>query len=203
MTHITEEQLEKAALGWFRELGYQALFGPHIAPPPDGVAPERDNYRQTILMQRLKTQLQIINPSIPLTAIDDAIRQLLTPNLPTVIQINRQFHRWLRDGVNVQYQHNDETIGDQVYLVDFSYPSNNDWLAINQFSIRGPHNTRRPDIIVFLNGLPVAVLELKNPADEEADIWKAFDQLQTYKEQIPDLFNTNEILIISDGVTAR
>jgi type I restriction enzyme R subunit len=203
MTHITEEQLEQAALDWFRGLGYQAVFGPDIAPPPDGVAPERDNYRQTILMERLKTRLQAINPAIPRVAIDDAIRQILVPNLPTVIQINRQFHRWLRDGVKVQYQRNDETVGDQVYLVDFSEPARNDWLVVNQFSIQGPQRIRRPDIIVFLNGLPVAVLELKNPADEEADIWKAFDQLQTYKEQIPDLFNTNEILIISDGVTAR
>jgi type I restriction enzyme R subunit len=200
---INENKLEEVALFWFEELGFSTVFGPSIAPPPDGEFPERDNYRQTILIERLKTQLQAINPAIPVAAIDDAINQILTPNLPTTIQINRQFHRWLRDGVNVQYQQNDETVGDQVFLVDFSNPSNNDWLVVNQFSIQGPQHTRRPDIIVFLNGLPVAVLELKNPADEEADIWKAFDQLQTYKEQIPDLFNTNEILIISDGVTAR
>ncbi|GHO76587.1 DEAD/DEAH box helicase [Ktedonobacter sp. SOSP1-85] len=203
MTHVTEDQLERAALGWFRTLGYQVVFGPDIAPPPDGVGPERDNYRQTILMERLKTRLQAINPAIPVVAIDDAIRQILVPNLPTVIQVNRQLHRWLRDGVKVQYQRDNETVGDQVYLLDFSEPTKNDWLVVNQFSIQGPQRTRRPDIIVFLNGLPVAVLELKNPADEEADIWKAFDQLQTYKEQIPDLFNTNEVLIISDGVTAR
>jgi len=200
---LTENHLEQATLGWFRALGYQVIFGPDIAPPPDGVAPERDNYRQTLLLERLKTRLQTINPTIPAVAINDAIGQILGPNLPTTIQINRQFHRWLRDGLNVQYQQNNETVGNQVFLVDFSNPSNNDWLVVNQFSIQGPHNTRRPDIVVFLNGLPIAVLELKNPADEEADIWKAFDQLQTYKEQIPDLFNTNEILIISDGVTAR
>lgn len=200
---INENKLEEVTLFWFEELGFSTVFGPSIAPAPDGEFPERDNYRQTILMERLKTWLQAINPGIPGAAIDDAIRQILTPNLPTTIQINRQFHRWLRDGVNVQYQQNNETVGDQVFLVDFSNPSNNDWLVVNQFSIQGPQHTRRPDIIVFLNGLPVAVLELKNPADEEADIWKAFDQLQTYKEQIPDLFNTNEILIISDGVTAR
>ena len=200
---LTENHLEQATLGWFRALGYQVIFGPDIAPPPDGVAPERDNYRQTLLLERLKTRLQTINPTIPAVAINDAIGQILGPNWPTTIQINRQFHRWLRDGLNVQYQQNNETVGNQVFLVDFSNPSNNDWLVVNQFSIQGPHNTRRPDIVVFLNGLPIAVLELKNPADEEADIWKAFDQLQTYKEQIPDLFNTNEILIISDGVTAR
>ena len=200
---INENKLEEVTLFWFEELGFTTVFGPNIAPPPDGEFPERDNYRQTILLERLKTQLQTINPAIPPIAIDDAIHQIFAPNLPTTIQINRQFHRWLRDGVNVQYKQNDETVGDQVYLVDFSNPSNNDWLAANQFSIQGPHNTRRPDIIVFINGLPIAVLELKNPAGEEADIWKAFDQLQTYKEQIPDLFNTNEVLIISDGVTAR
>jgi len=203
MTHITEDHLEQATLDWFRELGFQAVFGPDIAPPPDGVAPERNNYRQTILMERLRTRLQAINPAIPAVAIDDAIHQILAPNLPTVIQINRQFHRWLRDGVRVQYQRGNETVGDLVSLADFSEPARNDWLVVNQFSIQGPQRTRRPDIIVFLNGLPVAILELKNPADEEADIWKAFDQLQTYKEQIPDLFNTNEMLIISDGVTAR
>lgn len=201
---INENKLEEVTLFWFEELGFSTAFGPDIAPPPDGEFPERDNYRQTILIERLKTQLQLINPSIPQISIEDAIRQILVPNLPTTIQVNRQFHRWLRDGVKVQYQRDSETIGDVVYLADFSEPTNNDWLVVNQFSIQGPQQyTRRPDIIVFLNGLPVAVLELKNPADEDADIWKAFDQLQTYKEQIPDLFNTNEMLIISDGVTAR
>ena len=114
MTHITEDQLEQAALDWFRALGYQVAFGPDIAPPPDGVAPERDNYRQTILIERLKTRLQAINPAIPGAAIDDAIRQILAPNLPTVIQVNWQFHRWLRDGVKVQYQRGNETVGDLV-----------------------------------------------------------------------------------------
>src|SRR5260370_15322252 len=115
----------------------------------------------------MKPWLQAINHAIPGAAIDDVIHQILAPNLPTTIQINRQFHHWLRDGVNVQYQQNDETVGDQVFLVDFSNPSNNDWLVVNQFSIQGQQRTRRPDIVVFLNGLPVAVLELKNPADEE------------------------------------
>src|SRR6266567_3735935 len=110
---LTENHLEQAALGWFQMLGYQVIFGPRIAPPPDGEAPERDNYRQTLLMERLKTRLQAINPAIPETAIEDAIRQILVPNLPTTIQINREFQHWLRDGVNVQYQQNDETVGDQ------------------------------------------------------------------------------------------
>lgn len=200
---INENKLEEVTLFWFEQLGFSTVFGPDIAPAPDGESPERDNYRQTILIERLRTQLQIINPAVPAAAIEDAISQILRPNLTTLIQINRQFHRWLRDGVKVEFQRDNETVGDWVFLADFSEPSKNDWLVVNQFSIQGPHHTRRPDIIVFLNGLPIAILELKNPADEEADIWRAFDQLQTYKEQIPDLFNTNEILIISDGVTAR
>jgi type I restriction enzyme R subunit len=200
---INENKLEEVTLFWFEELGFTTEFGPSIAPPPDGEFPERDNYRQTILIDRLRTWLQIINPAIPDIAIEDAILQILTPNLPTVIQINRQFHQWLRDGIKVQFQSDNETVGDRVYLADYTDPDKNDWFVVNQLSIKGLQHTRRPDIIVFLNGLPIVVLELKNPADKEADIWKAFDQLQTYKEQIPDLFNTNEMLIISDGVTSR
>jgi type I restriction enzyme R subunit len=203
MSAINEDKLEKVALFWLEELGYSVIFGPDIAPPPEGENPERETYRQVILKDRLRARLQEINPNIPLSAIDDAVGQVMTPNLPTTIQNNKQFHRWLRDGVKVQYQRGDETVGDQVYLVDFTNPAKNDWLAVNQFSIQGANHTRRPDIILFLNGLPIAVLELKNPGDEDADIWKAYDQLQTYKEQIPDLFNTNEILVISDGITAR
>ncbi len=200
---IREDHLEQAALRWFAELGYQTLSGYTIAPAPDGITPERDNYRQVILVGRLRSQLVAINPNIPLTAIDDAIQQLLSPNIPSPIQANRQFHRYLREGVSVEFQRDGETVGDRVRLFDFDNPDNNDWAAINQFTIRGAQHTRRPDVIVFLNGLPIAVLELKNLADERADIWNAFDQLQTYKEHIPDLFITNELLVIADGVTAR
>lgn len=136
-------------------------------------------------------------------AIEDAVRQVLNPNLPSLIQANHQFHRWLRDGVPVEFQRDGETVGDRVQLIEFENPDSNEWLAVNQFTVQGPHHTKRPDIIIFLNGLPIAVVELKNPADENADIWKAFEQLQTYKEQIPDLFITNELLVISDSVTAR
>ncbi len=200
---ITEDQLEQKALEWFAKLGFQCIYGPDIAPAPDGEMPERDDYGQVILVDRLRARLEIINPNVPASAIDDALQQVLSPNLPTLIQTNRQFQQWLRNGVRVRYQRDGETVGDFVHLIDFENVHNNDWAAINQFTIKGPRHTRRPDIIVFINGLPISVLELKNPADEEADIWKAFDQLQTYKEQIPDLFNTNEILIIADGTNAR
>ncbi|HMY74931.1 MAG TPA: type I restriction endonuclease subunit R, partial [Blastocatellia bacterium] len=200
---VYESHFEEAALDWFADLGYQKISGYDIAPAPDGVTPERDSYKQVVLVEWLRERLTAFNPTMPTSAIADAMHQLLNPNQPTVMQANRQFHRRLRDGVKVEYLRDGETVGDFVRLVDFENPDNNDWAAINQFSIRGPHHTKRPDIIVFLNGLPIAVLELKNPADEKADIWTAYDQLQTYKEQIPDLFITNELLVISDSVTAR
>lgn len=184
---IYESHFEEAALDWLVDLGHQKISGYDIAPAPDGIAPERANYRQVILVDRLRERLQIINHSIPTAAIEDAIHQVVNPNLPSLIQANRQFHRWLRDGVKVEYQPEGETVGDFVRLLDFDHPDNNDWAAINQFTIKGLNHTKRPDIIVFINGLPLAVLELKNPGREKTDIWEAFDQLQTYKEQIPDL----------------
>ncbi len=199
--NLTESVFEEAALAWFDELGYVVKNGLEVAPGESEA--ERESFSQVILTERLRERLTILNPAIPAAAIEDAIQQVLNPNLPSLIQSNRQFHRWLRDGVKVEFQRDGETVGDFVRLFDFDNPDNNDWTAINQFTVKGPHHTRRPDIIVFINGLPIALLELKNPADEDADIWKAFDQLQTYKEHIPDLFVTNELLVIADSVTAR
>ena len=158
-------------------------------------------------MGRLRKQFAHLNPHLPSEAIEDAVARL--QNLEGgLTSRNRQFHKYLRNGVTVEYSRDGEEIGDIARLVDFENADNNDWLAVNQFSILGPTidgrtHTRRPDIIIFLNGLPIAVLELKNPAKEKTDIWAAFQQLQTYKEQIPDLFETNEILVIADGATAR
>jgi type I restriction enzyme R subunit len=198
---VVEDQLEQAALDWFVELGYRKVSGYDIAP--DGATPERQDFRQVVLMDRLRSRLSAINPDIPPAAIEDAITQIVHPDIPSPVQANRQFHRFLRDGVRVEFQRDGETVGDRVRLFDFEHLDNNDWAAINQFTVRGSRHTRRPDIIVFINGLPVAVIELKNLADENADIWDAFEQLQTYKEHVPDLFNTNELLVIADGVTAR
>lgn len=198
---ILEDHVEQEALGWFTELGYDIAFGPNIAP--DGTSPERSSYRQVILIDRLMAALSRINPHLPEFAISDATRQILTPNLPGLIPTNRQFHRWLVTGIPVQYQKGGETRGDRVKLVDFADPDNNDWLVVNQYTVEGAKHTRRPDIVMFLNGLPLAVIELKNPADENADVWAAFNQLQTYKEDIPDLFQTNELLVASDLLNAR
>jgi type I restriction enzyme R subunit len=199
--NLTESVFEEAVIEWFDELGYVVRNGLEIAPDEPGA--ERVSYSQVILTERLRSQLVLLNPSIPVNAIEDAIQQITNLNFPSLVQSNRQFHRCLRDGVKVEFQRDGETIADFVRLFDFDNPENNDWLVVNQFSIKGPHHTRRPDIIVFINGLPIAVLELKNPADENADIWDAFNQLQTYKDHIPDLFITNELLVIADSVTAR
>lgn len=184
--NLTEDALEQETLAWFAELGYSVLHGPDIAP--DGNNPERDDYRQVVLAGRLRAALHKLNPGIPPQALEDAARELLLPNIPGLEQANRQVQRWLTRGVPVTYQRDGETLGENARLVDFANPANNDWLAVNQYSVQGPHHTRRPDIVVFVNGLPLVVLELKNPADEQADIWKAYNQLQTYKTQISDLF---------------
>jgi type I restriction enzyme R subunit len=198
---MTEDQLEQETLEWLTELGYTHVYGPDIAQ--DGVSPERDNYRQVVLVERLRAAIAKLNPKVPLVAREDALKQVLELGVPVQLSANRVFHRLLVGGVPVQYQKDGETRGDFVRLIDWAQVQANDWLAINQFSILGPKHTRRPDIILFINGLPMVVLELKNPADVHADIWKAFDQLQTYKEQIPELFQYNQILVISDGSEAR
>ncbi|MDO8312111.1 MAG: type I restriction endonuclease subunit R, partial [Sideroxyarcus sp.] len=198
---MTEDQLEQESLGWLTEVGYSTLYGPDIAV--DGDAPERSDYRQVVLVERLRTAIARLNPSIPKVAQDDAIQQVVELGTPVLLSANKRFHQLLVGGVPVQYQQGNETRGDFVQLVNWAEPTRNEWLAINQFSIKGPHHTRRPDVILFVNGLPLVLLELKNPADEAADIWKAYDQIQTYKEQIPDVFQYNEVLVISDGSEAR
>jgi len=198
---MTEDQLEQEALGWLAEVGYETLFGPDIAP--DGERPERADYRQVLLPFRLREAIHRLNPEIPTAAKEDALKQVLDLGIPALLSANRHFHKLLVGGVPVEYQKEGETRGDFVRLIDWSHPAKNRWLAVNQFSIKGPHHTRRPDVILFVNGLPLVLLELKNPADEKADIWKAYDQIQTYKEQIPDVFQYNELLVISDGSEAR
>lgn len=198
---MTEDQLEKEALDWLNDVGYTHLYGPDIAPDSD--SPERSDYRQVLLAERVRNAINRLNPAIPLSARDDALRQVLNLDTPVLLSANRILHNLLVNGVPIEYQKDGETLGDFVKLIDFTDVSANEWLAINQFSIKGPKHTRRPDIILFVNGLPLVLLELKNPADENADIWKAYDQIQTYKEQIPDVFQYNEILVISDGSDAR
>ncbi len=197
---MTEDQLEQEALGWLADVGYGVVYGPDIAP--DGLAPERDNYRQVILTGRLRAAIDQLNPAVPAAARADALKQVVDLGIAALLTANRRFHQLLVTGVPVQYQKDGETRGDFVRLIDWATTASNDWLAVNQFSIKGPHHTRRPDIILFVNGLPLVLLEIKNPADENANVWKAYDQIQTYKEQISDVFQTNEVLVISDGTEA-
>jgi type I restriction enzyme R subunit len=198
---MTEDQLEQEALGWLTDLGYAHLYGPDIAF--DGTAPERKDYREVLLIQRLHDAIDRLNPGIPAPARQDALQQVMSLGIPAQLSANRRFHQLLVTGVPVEYNKDGDTRGDFVRLIDWANATKNEWLAVNQFSIKGPHHTRRPDIILFVNGLPLVLLELKNPADEAADIWRAYDQIQTYKEQIPDVFQYNELLVISDGTEAR
>jgi type I restriction enzyme R subunit len=198
---MTEDQLEQEALGWLADLGYTHLYGPDIAF--DGSAPEREDYREVLLTQRLSNAIDRLNPGIPLSARQDALQQVVSLGIPSQLSANRRFHQLLVTGVPVEYNKDGDTRGDFVRLIDWTDATRNEWLAINQFSIKGPHHTRRPDIILFINGLPLVLMELKNPADTGADIWKAYHQIQTYKEQISDVFQYNELLVISDGSEAR
>ena len=197
---MTEDQLEQETLVWLQDVGYTHLFGPDIAH--DGVRPERADYRQVQLTFRLREAIHKLNLDIPVAAREDALKQVLDLGFPSLLSANRNFHKLLVGGVPVQYQKDGETRGDFVRLIDWIDPECNEWLAVNQFSIKGPHHTRRPDIILFVNGLPLVLIELKNPSDQNANVWKAYDQIQTYKEQIPDVFQYNEVLVISDGTEA-
>jgi type I restriction enzyme R subunit len=197
-----ESAVEDAALAWFEALGYSVYSGLEIAPGE--LAAERAAYGETILARRFRESLARLNPEIPAEALDDAYRKVAVPQAPSLLANNRAFHRMLVDGIPVECRRPDGSIGTQlVRLVDFHSPDANDWLVVNQFTITEGQHNRRPDIIVFLNGLPLAVFELKNAADQNATIWDAFNQLQTYKQQIPSFFTYNALLVISDGLEAR
>ncbi len=198
---INEEQFENHLLSILAELGYVYENGYEIAP--DALRPERKDYREVVLVGRLRESLTALNSNIPAGAIEDAIAQITRPNFPSLIQNNREFHRQLRDGVKVLFQEDGETKADFVKVIDFEHVEANEFLAVNQFSIKGAKSTKRPDIIIFINGLPLAVLELKNPADINTTIYDSYKQLQTYKEEISDLFIFNELLVIADLAEAK
>ena len=198
---MTEDQLEQQCLEWFAEGGWEIVHGADIAP--DGPAPERSNYRQVVLLADLEAAVRRINPHLPDAAVEQAVAIVSKPeSLDTVIS-NRGFHRLLLDGVPVTYKRDDEVIHDHAFVIDFTDLQANRFRAINQFTIQGNKQLRRPDIICFINGLPLAVLELKSHTAEGVDIWDAFNQIQTYKDEIPDLFACNEAVVVSDGYNAR
>ena len=194
---LSESIVEDAALTWFGELGYAVGHGPQMAPGEP--AAERTSFGEVVLVERLRAALQRLNPEIPYEAREEAMRKVLHLVTPSLVQTNRAFHKLLRDGVDVEYARPDgSTKHDKVWLVDFANPEANDWLALNQFTvIEGQHN-RRSDIVVFVNGLPLSLIELK-----DATIWSAYAQLQTYKAEIPGLLAYNASLVVSDGLQAR
>src|SRR5712692_5086296 len=199
---FTESVVEDAALCWLESLGWRVLRGPDIAP--ETPAAEREAYDQVVLTGRLRAAIDHLNPSLSSEAREQAFRAVMRPDSPSLVVAYHRFHRMLVDGVEVEDRRADGSIaGHRVRLVDFEHPEQNDWLAVNQFTVvEGGHN-RRLDVVLFINGLPLAVIELKNAADEKATVWHAFRQLQTYKREIPSLFHFNEALVISDGLEAR
>jgi type I restriction enzyme R subunit len=199
---IVESDVEERSLGILADLGYATAFGPDISPGE--AASERATYADVVLEERLLTCLQRLNPAIPLDVLDEAVRKLTRISDPNLALANCQFHKWLVEGVPVEYQGEDgRTIHDSARLLDYDDPHNNDFLAVNQFTVIEAGHNRRADIVLFVNGLPLGVIELKNPGDEKATIEGAFNQLQTYKHEIASLFHFNEVLIVSDGVNAR
>lgn len=199
---VTESVVEQASLAWLENLGYSIANGLDIAP--DQPAAERAAFTEVILSKRLKDALISLNPDSPIECVDDAFRKIVTIATPSHTLNNRAFHMMLTDGVPVQMRRPDGSIGTEIVrLINFEDPDDNDWIAVNQFTVVEGQYNRRPDIVIFVNGLPLGVIELKNPADEEATVWDAFNQLQTYKQQIPSLFTYNEALVISDGLDAR
>ena len=199
MQPVSEATVENAALDWLRDLGYRIVHAPE--PGPYGL---RDSYGDAVLPRLLRDRLANLNPDIPADALDDAFRRLTSPPGATLEARNRSLHRMLVDGVTVEHRHDDGAVrGALAEVLDFDDATNNDWLAINQFTVVENKNERRPDIVLFVNGLPLGVIELKNPADEDATIWTAWQQLQTYKAELPTLFSFNEFLIVSDGTEAR
>lgn len=200
----TESDLENATLEWLEELGFGIVFGPNIAP--DGESPERESYKDIVLIGRLRSAVLAINPNIPRDTQEEAIKKVINTaySNPSLLETNHAFHKMLTEGVDVEYRREDGSIaGDKVYLVDTKNLANNDWLAVNQYTVIENNHNRRPDVIVFVNGLPLAVFELKNPADVNATVRNAFNQIQTYKSDIPSLFTYNAFCIISDGIDSR
>ena len=198
---LSENKIESFAIELFQQQAYEYLYGPVMAP--DGEKAERESYTDVVLKQRLVHSVNMLNPSIPDDARQQAIREVINLNSPDLIAGNEHFYSLLTNGIDVEYQKDGDTRGDKVWLIDFNTPENNEFLVVNQFTVTEDNNKKRPDIILFVNGLPLVVMELKNPVDENATLHHAYKQLQTYKATIPALFVYNSLLVVSDGLEAR
>lgn len=198
---ITENTIEQFTIELLERLGYQYIYAPDIAP--DGERPERNSYEDVLLTERLQNAIRRINPAIPVDSQEEALKEIQRINSPELLANNEAFHRMLTEGIKVDYQKDGEQRGDLVWLIDFENPQNNEFIVANQFTVIENGNNKRPDVILFVNGIPLVVMELKNPADENATVKSAFKQLQTYKEIIPSLFTYNGFMVISDGLEAK
>ena len=202
MARFSESEVEGAALQWFEEIGWNIASGSDLTP--DSPSAERPDFQGVVLESRLRDSMGRLNDRLPESAIEDAFRKLIRLEGPSLVERNRHLHRIMVAGVTVEYRNDDGEIrGTQVKIVDFENPDGNDWLAVNQFSVVENRNQRRLDVVLFVNGLPLGLIELKNPADEESTVRTAWNQLQTYKTELESLFAYNEVLIVSDGVEAR
>src|SRR5438309_2675314 len=202
MWQFNESAVEEAALSWFKGLNYAVAHAPHLAPGE--IAAERKSFGDVVLVARLREAIARLNPAIPADAREEALRKVLRHDAPSLVGNNRGFHRMLRDGVPVEYRRDDGSIaGDQIRLIDFDNSDANDWLAVNQFTVAESQNNRRPDIVVFVNGLPLGIIELKIPEDTDKWFAAAYNQIQTYKQEISSLMHYNQVTVISDGLEAR
>ena len=202
MRNFRESEVEETTLTWLRGIGYPR--GSSDSFKGSAAGQERHNNEQVILEQRLSKAIAQLNPSLPTDATKSAFRRLIQPAGSTLEARNHAFHKMLVDGVTVEFRREDGSIGGaQARVLDFDDPDNNDWLAVNQFTVTENHHVRRPDVVLFVNGLPLVLIELKNAASENATVWSAYQQIQTYKAELPTLFAINELLMISDGMEAR
>jgi type I restriction enzyme, R subunit len=200
--NLNESIVEESALTWFSELEYTVVHAPHLAP--GGISAERSSFTDAVLAGRFRDAIARLNPAIPADAREEALRKVLRHDAPSLVANNRAFHRMLRDGVSGEYRRDDGSIaGDHVRLIDFDNPDANDWLAVNQFTVIEGQNNRRPDIVIFVNGLPLGIIELKIPEDTDKWFAAAYNQIQTYKQEIPSLMHYNEVTVVSDGLEAR
>ena len=201
MTRLTENSIEEFVIQEIERLGYTYIYAPHIAP--DGEQLERNSYEEVVLLPRLSEAVERINPNVPAEAREEAIKEISRIHSPELLTNNEKFHRFLTEGIKVSYQKDGNQRGDLVWLIDFKNPENNDFVVANQFTIVENNYNKRPDVILFINGLPLVVIELKNATDENATIKSAFRQIETYKATIPNLFTYNAFSIISDGLEAK
>ena len=202
MAFLSEAEVEQTLLAQLEALGYGIAREEEIGP--DGRRPERDSYADVVLQKRLQAAVARLNPGLPEEARQDAVRRVLQSGFPDLLEENRRLHKLMTEGVDVEYYADDGTLtAGKVWLLDFERPQNNNWLAVGQFVVIHGQHRRRPDVVVFVNGLPLAVIELKAPGSAGAHLAAAFNQLQTYKQQIPALFHTNALLVTSDGIAAR